>query len=128
MGRYDDITPDELRTRLLKFARLVRAMEKRGVLLEKAPSLLRLLGELRQMIFAYEVRSTREFQPPGEDTESGASGGGTVDSGSESGTAADPASHPELDESLRIVREALERDEELQKELRDGFFRKDGDD
>jgi ActR/RegA family two-component response regulator len=104
MGRYDNITPEELRTQLLRLARLIRAMERRGVLLHKTPSILRLLGELRQMIFAYEVRVTKNLAP----------------------SDAEPAD-PELDESLRIVNEALDRERELQDELRDRFFPDDPD-
>jgi hypothetical protein len=104
MGRYDDITPEELRAQLLRLARLIRAMEKQGVLLNKTPSILRLLGELRQMIFAYEVRVTRNLAPSDD---------GRADS--------------ELDESLRIVNEALDRERELQDELRDRFFPDDPD-
>lgn len=116
MGRYDDITAEELRSQLLKFARLVRAMEKRGVLLEKTPSLLRLLGELRRMIFAYEVRSTRDF-PPSDESLQDARGDD------------DPNHDPEqgMEESLRIVREAREREQELQNELRDDLFAEDGE-
>ena len=98
MGRYDDITPEELRAQLLRLARLIRAMEKRDILLQKTPSILKLLGELRQMIFAYEVRSTRNLVP--SDTDSSTAEPGTK-------------------ESLRIVNEALDRERELQDELRD---------
>jgi hypothetical protein len=102
MGRYDDITPDELTRQLLRLARLIRAMEKRGVLLQRTPSLLRLLGELRQMIFAYEVRVTRNLSP------------------GDTGKAETLA--PLLDDSLRIVQEALDRERELQDELEDRLF------
>lgn len=119
MGRYDDITADELRGQLLRFTRLVRAMEKRGVLLEKAPSLLRLLGELRQMIFAYEVRSTRALPPAGKDP--GKRSGPEEESG-------DGDTDPTARESSRIVQEARERERELQEELRNGLLREDGDD
>lgn len=115
MGRYDDITADELRNQLLRFTRLVRAMEKRGVLLEKAPSLLRLLGELRQMIFAYEVRSTRALPGAGKEADTGSAPG-------------DAESDPHARESSRIVQEALERERELQDELRNGILREDRDD
>lgn len=118
MGRYDDITADELRSQLVKFARLVRAMEKQDVLLEKAPSLLRLLGELRQMIFAYEVRATRALPP--------STGQGDARAGAD--TAEDPESDGPAGESLRIVRDALERERQLQEELRNGHFGEDGDD
>lgn len=104
MGRYDDITPDELRRQLLRLARLIRAMEKKGVLLQRTPSLLRLLGELRQMIFAYEVRVTRNLAPA-DDVQEGAEEESLL-----------------LGESMRIVREALDRERELQDELEDRLF------
>jgi hypothetical protein len=100
MGRYDDITPDELRAQLLRLARLIRAMEKRDVLLQKTASILRLLGELRQMIFAYEVRVTKNLVP----------------------SDADAVSDAAVEDSLRIVNEALDRERELQDELRDFFL------
>ncbi|HZD06073.1 MAG TPA: hypothetical protein VE173_14275 [Longimicrobiales bacterium] len=112
MGRYDDITPEDLREQLLRFARLIRAMEKQDVLLEKTPSLLRLLGRLRQMIFAYEVRVTRNLAPGGPE---------------EAGRPAADEKDPMVDESARIVHEALEREQELQDELRDRLFPSDGD-
>ena len=40
MGKYDDITPEKLRSELLRFARLITKMEEEGVLLEKTPSVL----------------------------------------------------------------------------------------
>jgi hypothetical protein len=99
MGRYDDITPDELRAQLLRLARLIRAMEKRDVLLQKTASILKLLGELRQMIFAYEVRVTKNLVP----------------------SDADVVSDAAVEDSLRIVNEALDRERELLNELRDSF-------
>jgi len=104
MGQYDDVTPEQLRAQLLRLARLIRAMEKQGVLLLETPSILRLLGELRQMIFAYEVRVTRNLAPSDVDS-----------------------TDAELDESLRIVNEALDRERELQDELRDRSFPNDSD-
>lgn len=106
MGRYDDITPEELRAQLLRLARLIRAMEKRDVLLQKTASILKLLGELRQMIFAYEVRVTRNLVPSDSD---------------------DAVSDAETEDSLRIVREALERERELRDELRNFLLPDDPD-
>ena len=103
MGRYDDITPDELRAQLLRLARLIRAMEKRDVLLQRTASILKLLGELRQMIFAYEVRVTKNLVP----------------------SDADAASDAAVGDSLRIVNEALDRERELQDELRNFFLSDD---
>ena len=107
MSRYDDITPEELRERLVKFARLVLKLEERDELLARSPAVMKLIGELRRMLFAYEVRCTKRLAPPDElsDEELAAAETEGAD-----------------DESLRIVREALEREEELQNELRDRLF------
>lgn len=108
MGRYDDITPEQLRTKLLRFARLVLKLEEKDMLLEKSPALLKLLGELRQMLFAWEVRGTRNLTPR-EDEEDGS-------------VELEAPEDEEVRESLRIVQEALEREEELRDELRDRFL------
>jgi len=108
MGKYDDITPERLRSEILRFARLLIRMEEEGVLLDKTPSILRLLGELRQMLFAYEVRYTKKLLPSGPIEK-------------ESPEEKDPR----LDESLRIVEEALRRERELQEELEKRLFREE---
>src|SRR5262245_6698 len=104
MGRYDDITPEKLRAELLRFGELIQRMDKEGLLLRSSPRILRLLGELRQMLFAYEIRGARHLGgkdlPGPAEAEAGAS--------SDEGGDAD---------SLRIVREALRREKELQEEL-----------
>lgn len=103
MGRYDDITPDRLRAELLRFAELIQRMDREGLLLRASPRILKLLGELRQMLFAYEIRGARHL-------------GGKDLPGSADPDVEEPGSA--LDEaSLRIVREALEREKELQDEL-----------
>lgn len=103
MGRYDDIDPDELRGDLAAFARLVLRLERDGRLLEAAPGLQRLIGELRQKLFAYEVRGTQGLGPrPGEDLPSGDDESEEVD--------------PAVRQSLRVVREALEREREAREE------------
>jgi hypothetical protein len=107
MGKYDDITPERLRSELLRFARLITKMEEDGVLLDKTPSVLRLLGELRQMLFAHEVRYTKKLLPAERAEEK-------------------PVERPDpaLEESRRIVEEALRRERELQEELEKRLFRK----
>ncbi|HSR41665.1 MAG TPA: hypothetical protein VLL48_05830, partial [Longimicrobiales bacterium] len=83
---------------------------------EKAPSLLRILGELRQMIFAWEIRCTRGLVTPeatDEDAEQAEPESGGED--------------PTLSASLRIVREALERERELHEELRNDHPGEDGE-
>lgn len=101
MGRYDDIEPEELRRDLVSFAELLLRLEREDGLLRSAAQLQRLIGELRQKLFAYEVRSSRLL--PGR---TGAS---------------EPAERREEDdpvvrESLRVIREALKREEEMLKE------------
>jgi len=107
MGKYDDITPERLRSEVLRFARLLQKMDEEGVLLDKSPSILRLLGELRQMLFAYEVRYTKKLLP----------------SEKARGEKASPAEDPAVRESARIVQEALRREKELQEELEKRLFR-----
>jgi hypothetical protein len=109
MGRYDDITDERLRAELTRFARLILRMDEEEVLLARTHSVLRLLGELRQMVFAHEVRNTRRDAPPRphpltrmERLEQG----GDVEAGAE------PV-EPGPEDSLRIVREALEREREF---------------
>jgi len=111
MGKYDDITPERLRSELLRFARLINKMEEEGVLLDKTPSVLRLLGELRQMLFAHEVRYTKKLLPPEKAEEK----------------ASEPAD-PALEDSRRIVEEALRREKELQEELEKRLFRRNNPD
>ena len=104
MGRYDDITPEKLRAELLRFADLVQRMDRDQVLLRSSPRILRLLGELRQMLFSHEIRSSRHL------------GGKDLPGPNESETDA-PAAEEGDPESLRVVREALRREKELQEEL-----------
>ena len=112
MSAYDDITADELRSRLTSFARLVLKLEERGELLDRLPALMKLLGELRRMLFAYEVRCTGKLVPAEPDPDH---------------EAEDPGVDQEITDSLRIVEEALERERELQDELRDRLFPDDAD-
>lgn len=100
MGRYDDISDAKLRYEVQRFARILQRMEAKGEVLDRTADILTLLGELRRMVFAWEVRSTFQGDAPGEGV------GPAVD------LAADPAvdeeAGPESD-SERIVREALEQ-------------------
>ena len=107
MGKYDDITPERLRSEMLRFARLILKMEEEGVLLDKTPSVLRLLGELRQMLFAHEVRYTKKLLPPEKVEEQ-----------------PQEREDPGLEDSRRIVEEALRREKELQEELEKLLFRR----
>lgn len=112
MGAYDDITPEQLRSRLVRFARLVLKLEERGELLERSPAVMKLMGELRRMLFAWEVRGTARLGRTGDDE----AGRGDEE------PVADEEEDVDFDDSLRIVREALDRERELQDELRDRLF------
>ncbi|MBI4544548.1 MAG: hypothetical protein HY703_05075, partial [Gemmatimonadetes bacterium] len=76
MGLYDDITPEALRADLRRFAELVLRLEAEGRLLEATPRLIKLLGDLRAKLFAYEIRGTHRLAPPAgpQPVESGESG------------------------------------------------------
>lgn len=104
MGRHDDITEDRLRDELVSFARLILLLDRKDALLDRSASILRLLGEMRQMVFAWEVRVTDREAPPQPRR-----------------PAADPlpadADPPVDDLSSRIVREAIARERELLEEL-----------
>ena len=115
MGRYDDVDPDALRAHLVRIARLILRLEQEGALLREAPRLQKVLGDLRQRLFAYEVRRA---SPPGDAEE----GQGSDEE------AADEDEAALVDESLRIVREAMRRTEELREELEDGSTDDDNDD
>jgi hypothetical protein len=103
MGRYDDITPEQLRAELLRFAELIQRMDREQLLLRASPRILKLLGELRQMLFAFEIRGARHL-------------GGKDLPGPVGPTAGDAPDALDAD-SLRVVREALAREKELQDEL-----------
>ncbi len=116
MGKYDNIRPDELEADLVRFARLILRLEERSLLLRSAPELQRLIGELRQKLFAYEVRATRDLGRPERES-------------SREEPVDEKTMAPELKESLRVVREALERQKELYEEWDDeeGFSWEEND-
>lgn len=89
MGKYDNIQPETLRADLLHFAALVQRLDREDRLLDGIPRLLKLLGDLRQKLFAYEVRATARLQPRQAD---------------------EP---PEVREARRIIEEALRREQEM---------------
>lgn len=95
MGSYDDIAPDALRADLVRFAELIRHLDEEGELLSATPRLIKMMGDLRQKLFAYEVRSTKRLEPPEQEYEE------------------------VREESERIVREAREREEEAREEWED---------
>lgn len=63
MGRHDDISPDRLRADLRRFAQLIRRLEDEGRLLDATPRIMKMMGDLRSKLFAYEVRSTGRLAP-----------------------------------------------------------------
>lgn len=108
MGRYDDIDPDALREHLVRVARLILDLDDEGALLREAPRLQKVLGDLRQRLFAYEIRSTANLDAAGEAEIEG------------DGASGDEELDPSIRDSLRIVKEAVERAEELRDELERG--------
>lgn len=68
MGRYDGITDYQLRSEVARFARILQRMEERGEVLDRTADIMTLLGELRRMVFAWEIRATFEH---GNDERSG---------------------------------------------------------
>jgi hypothetical protein len=96
MGRQEEMSEDQLREELVSFARLILLLDRKDALLDRSASVLRLLGDLRRMLFAWEVRVTDRDSPT---------------------QARRPGALAPDEPSARIVREALEREEELRREL-----------
>lgn len=88
--------PDERQVRraMLAFAELVERLDDEGRLLEALPLLLDRLGDLRRILFDYEVRATERLMPVEDEIER---------------------------ESRRVVREAIERYEEMIEEWGAGW-------
>lgn len=93
-GRASPPDSDAVRAALLHFADLIRRLEEEGKLLQAIPLLLGRLGDLRQLLFDYEVRVTERLLP-----------------------IEDPIER----ESRRVVRDASSRGEELVEEWKRGF-------
>lgn len=105
MGRYDDISDAKLRYEIQRFARILQRMEEKNEVLDRTADILTLLGELRRMVFAWEVRSTfRGEEPADPDAASAPGSKPTSPSGSGVGPSDDITSASE-----RIVREAEEQ-------------------
>ena len=58
MSRYQNISDYQLRSEVARFARILQKMEEKGDVLDRTADILTLLGELRQMVFAWEIRAT----------------------------------------------------------------------
>ena len=99
MSRPEEPSDERLREELVSFARLILLLERKNALLDRSASVLRLLGDLRRMVFAWEVRATNREGPP-RPRRPGSSAPEQAD-----------------DDSARIVREALARERELLREL-----------
>lgn len=84
----------DVRRALLGLGELILRLEEEGRLLEATPYLLGKLGDLRRILFAYEVRTTGRLEPT-----------------------ADPVER----RSRNVVREAIERYEEMIEEWSSGW-------
>lgn len=122
MGRYDNITDERLRAEVARFARILQRMEQEGETLDRTADILTLLGELRQMVFAWEVRCTFE---EADDEDLSAPGGSapeeiTPEDGASPARRRRPRPQP-LDRALtlseRVVAEAQRREQELREEF-----------
>ena len=92
---------DQVRLALVSFAALIRRLDDDGKLLQGIPFLMRRIGDLRQVLFDYEVRSTERLLPikdPGER------------------------------EARRLLRELEERKREMMEEWEVGWTPPEGDD
>jgi len=58
MGRYDHISDERLCAEVARYGRLLQRMEARGEVLDRTADILTVLGELRQMVFAWEMSCT----------------------------------------------------------------------
>jgi hypothetical protein len=85
---------ERVRLELVLFADLVLRLEKEDRLAEALPFVLRRLGDLRRLLFDYEVRATERLLP---------------------------IEDPNEREARRIVREMEERKREMLKEWGDGW-------
>ncbi len=120
MGQYDDIPPEQVRADLVRFARLILRLEEEGRLLRSIPHIQAILGDLRQKLFAHEVRGTRNLPSTDERR---------VESPlPPAAPATEEQEDPGLRDSLRIVREALERQEEAVREWMDPGAEQEEDD
>jgi hypothetical protein len=92
---------DRVRLELVLFADLVRRLDESGSLLKAVPFLLGRLGDIRRVLFDYEVRGTERLLP---------------------------IEDPREREARRILREIEEREREMLDEWGEGWTPDDGDD
>ncbi len=88
-GREGPPDADTVRAQLVYLSNLIRRLDEEGALLRAIPLLLRRLGDIRRVLFDYEVRVTERLLP-----------------------IEDPVER----DSRRIVREAAEREQRLSEE------------
>jgi hypothetical protein len=105
MGQYDDISEERLRADLVRFAELLLRLEEEGGLLVSPADLQKIMGELRQKLFAWEIRCSRHLGQ-GDDT----------DAAGEDGRPAGEGAGEAPDASIRVVREAMERQKQMIRE------------
>ncbi len=110
MGEYDDISEERLRADLVRFAELILRLESEGGLLVSPADLQKMIGELRQKLFAWEIRRSRYLVEDESGPEADAHGDASASS---------PRGEASR-ESLRVVREALEREQQMIREWSDG--------
>lgn len=91
----------DVRAGLLALAELIRRLEREGRLMSAIPLLLRKFGDLRQLLFSFEVRSTERLLPTETERER---------------------------DSRRIVGEALQRCDEMIEEWERGWEPAEEDD
>lgn len=97
--RPDDDEPPapdrrDVRRALLGLSELIQRLEEEGKLLRATPYLLGKLGDLRRLLFAYEVRTTGRLEPTDDPVER---------------------------QSRQVVQEAIERYEEMIGEWSEGW-------
>ncbi len=121
MGQYDRISGAQLRADLLRFSELILTLEREGRILRSAAELQHLLGELRQKLFAWEVRASLDPEAPLEQEADEVPGTEGSQSHAERGASRRTDPPTELDDrqlrqSLRVVREAIQRQSEMAEE------------
>jgi hypothetical protein len=92
---------DRVRLELVLFADLIQRLEESGSLLKAVPFLLGRLGDIRQVLFDYEVRGTERLLP---------------------------IEDPREREARRILREMEERKRDMLQEWGEGWTPDEGDD
>lgn len=90
------VDPEKLRSRILALAELIGELDSAGRLLDAVPRLLQQMGDLRALLFEYEVRCTGRLLPKSSEP-------------------------PEVLEAQRIVEEAVRRFEEASADWSEGW-------